>query len=246
MGSKSKGYHTQLVRRWAMILGLATCSASCNGPPKAEPAELPGYDELKFGQDFLTAISRGGISQFSPYSLSKCRSHLALRGCVARPANNIDARYHLDGVPFGLSLSFNRFDKLTDIELVFERDTMDSPSESVTVRECRTIHERALDWATKTYGSFKTRSKAEPEKQTSAQTIAGTNYSYYSSDGKSFVADARRAFSGGRSIVILSHFIPTEGNSNCRVGISFSDKDSVERWSLSPDEEAAMKRITES
>jgi len=228
------------------LIGLVLCisACGCDASTKNSSPVLDGYGSFKFGESFDEALVDVSPSYFSSYTLADCLRRKAVRGCVLRPKDNLTSFTTLAGVPYTIELSFNRLDHLTDIELSFSRDTMDSPEEKTTVSECRQIHERALDWAVKTYGAFNSRRPNGKVDGQIAKTLNGNSYEISASPQESFVAGASREFPGGRSIVLLSSFIPTDDETSCRVGITFGDADVVERWKLSDDEERELKSLT--
>src|SRR3546814_6929919 len=77
---------------------------------------------LKFGMSFAESTGLTGLSRFNPAAVKGCLLELAVRGCYLTPDNNLISYTSVDGIPYTLALSFNRFDKLTDISLKYERE----------------------------------------------------------------------------------------------------------------------------
>src|SRR3546814_14271324 len=96
--------------------------------------------------------------RISDWSSDVCSSdlllELAVRGCYLTPDNNLISYTSVDGIPYTLALSFNRFDKLTDISLKYEREMIDDPDQTMSLEDCRAIHERTADWLVKDFGAF--------------------------------------------------------------------------------------------
>src|SRR3546814_2649716 len=84
-------------------------------------------------------------------------------------------------------LSFNRFDKLTDISLKYEREMIDDPDQKMSLEDCRAIHERTADWLVKDFGAFEQKKEKGVE---IVKTAKGSEYSYYL-DGTTFIASFR-------------------------------------------------------
>src|SRR3546814_9709758 len=94
---------------------------------------------------FAESTGLTGLSRFNPAAVKGCLLELAVRGCYLTPDNNLISYTSVDGIPYTLALSFNRFDKLTDISLKYEREMIDDPDQKMSLEDCRAIHERTAD-----------------------------------------------------------------------------------------------------
>src|SRR3546814_9755483 len=101
---------------------------------------------------FAESTGLTGLSRFNPAAVKGCLLELAVRGCYLTPDNNLISYTSVDGIPYTLALSFNRFDKLTDISLKYEREMIDDPDQKMSLEDCRAIHERTADWLVKDFG----------------------------------------------------------------------------------------------
>lgn len=88
----------------------------------------------------MEAVGSVGSERFNPSGMKECLEDLPLKGCFLSPDTDAEPFVIEDGIPYKLSLDFNKYDRLTDIGLSYRREGQ------ITRTECLSIHERALDW----------------------------------------------------------------------------------------------------
>jgi|GEM_PF-1505767 len=231
----------------SLLLAGASILAGCDAAPgnsvaanatqpKRDPIE--GYGELKFGSTLMEALAQTGSERFNSYGLKLCLDDLPLKGCFLSPASDAPPFLIEGGIPYKLGLDFNKFDKLTDIRLSYDREGKTS------FDECLSLHERTLEWLTKRYGEFPLQINAkdplEPRK-----TPSGVPYLLGRTKDGSFVSGSTRTaqarlpltvrrkpiteWDNERYVSLLSHYIVVDGRPMCHVGIEFNEPESVER-----------------
>lgn len=236
----------------ALALALCGCNAAPPVQNAAEPSNsansarelLDGYGSIKFGSSFQDAIRTLGGSLFNSAAVSDCYRDLPLRGCYLSRNMSGTPFEMRDGIPYTLSLSFNRYDKLTDIGLDYDREG------DITRADCLHIHERTLDWVTREYGPMRFRSGTpEPTNQPASHRTAGGNpYELGSGRDGFFVTAPMRTVSpdtaegnqtrpitrwdGARYVSLLSTFIMVDGNPICSINVDFSEPEPVERRAM--------------
>lgn len=203
---------------------LGACSHQGNS---TEEDALAGYADLKLGMSYNDAVSIVGSSNFNPVSVVECAAQMATKGCALYPENNIIPYRSIEGIPYAASLSFNKFDKLTDIELVYERSTIDSRYEMVSRDECRSVAERTIDSAWKIFGEFTP--DHDGEKGVSSQRTP-QGHDYLSSSGKGFLGSMSHKGKFGRRASLMFYYIVTGKNTDCHSSITISDSPSIERY----------------
>lgn len=228
-------------------LVLATAIISCSQQGDAQqvpdmPKEISGYGDLEFGMSFNDAMAVVDVSLFSPLSMRGCRASLAIRGCHLLPDSNLTAFETHGGIPYGLTLSFNRFDQLTDVSLKYVRRAINSPDERMELSDCQAILERTIDWVASEYGPFDP-PDGDGDDLTSIKTPHGRDYQLFETDG-SFVSITQHEFPNERSISLVSSYIVTGNNPSCEIDLQFRDSDQIERWELSPEEQAHYDEVT--
>ena len=215
-------------------------------------ATLQGFKDINFGSSFEDAIGSLGHDLFNPYSVKECFDQLPLKGCGLSAAtdddNNTKRPYEMrDGIGYGLGLSFNKRDKLTDISLTYRRET------GISGVQCRDIIARTVDWVAKDYGPMRYLPYEDGRSADiiHTKTEGGTSY-FYNNPGKSgsFVTSfirlkteqTREKADGGkrlvetlnRNVTVLGSYIVV-GNGSCNVDVWFREPDAVERAaSLAP------------
>jgi hypothetical protein len=204
-------------------------------------AAITGYGPLTFGASFKDVITTLDSDLFNPVSVSECFKDLPLKGCYLS-RNSEDIPFEMkEGVPYTLSLSFNKWDKLTDIGLGYDRE------EDISRADCMQIHERTLDWVSAAYGPMRVSAGGSEgeNRYVRGKTRRGNLYEVSSLDGGFFVTSPMRTVSPNSSkaaetrpipewdqdryVSILSTFIVVDGKPICNVDVKFSEPTSVER-----------------
>ena len=235
------------MRKLGSLILAAASLVACESKPGANEAAdaqehnrkpIEGYADLKFGMTLMEALAQTGSERFNSYGLKLCLDDLPLKGCFLSPDSDAAPYLIEGGIPYKLGLDFNKFDKLTDIRLSYDREGKTS------FDECLSLHERTLDWLTKRYGEFPLQIDAkdplEPRK-----TPSGVPYLLGRTKGGSFVSGSTRTaparlplsvrrkpiteWDSERYIWLLSHYIVVDGKPMCHVGIEFSEPESIER-----------------
>jgi hypothetical protein len=223
-------------------LALSSCGASS---AVADNKSLKGFENLEFGMTFDTAVALSGASLFNPAAYQNCMADKAIRGCLLSRRDNLIPYKTIEGVPYTLCLSFNRFDKLTDIDISFERRTIDGPEQEISEADCLQINDRTLDWVSKSFGPLNESKFADATPTPSASTAAGNQYWLNKTKSTTgFIAEANRTMPEGRLVSLLSTYMVTDSEKYCDVRVSFSDSEKIERWKLHPNEQAELDQIT--
>lgn len=218
----------------AAALLVAGCEQpSANAEGTAQGASIDGYGNLKFGMSFDEATAIAGNEFFDPTTLRDCLRDRPIRGCLLLSRNDFVPYRTIGGIPYGLKLAFNRFDKLTDIELGFIRRDEDAISSD----DCLSIHQRTADWLVKEIGPFDP--PALGQGNSAAKTTAGTDYAISSSRKPDWLSANRKQYRDGRQIDLISHFIL----GSCQISVNWADDLKIERWKLPPDQEAELGGI---
>lgn len=146
----------------------------------------------------------------------------------------------IEGIPFHLSAWFNRFDKLTDIDLVYVGP------DGISTDECMSIFERSVDWVSNNYGPMYGRPmnpKDDPSKFVTRTTPSGLEYELWL-DGDSAAPLLMRTAPTdfpleSRSLNInewnddqFVYVAAVKVTDMCEVNIKFNDSPSVERPKL--------------
>lgn len=218
----------------------ALLSGACH-PSGTEASKTPtqaaiaGYGNLKFGMSLTEALSLTGSSHFNPAGILGCAKDLAIRGCTLHPDTNLDAYATIDGIPYGLGLAFNRFDKLTDITLQYERETIEDEEQRLTPAECRTIADRSIDWLSKRFGPM-TSAELKGDHLKERRTPAGARY--WSADGDGgFMSSGKVEKAGHRQISFMGYYLLPGEDVDCSISVTFGDDPKIERWRLSAEEQ---------
>jgi hypothetical protein len=205
------------------------------------PKSITGYGSLEFGSSFKNVISDLGGDLFNPVGVSECFKDLPLKGCrLSRNMENTPFEMK-GGIPYTLSLAFNKWDKLTDVGLNYDREG------DISRADWLQIHERTLDWVSGEYGSIRF-SAAAPEADSQharRKTARGNLYEVSSRDNQFFVTTPMRTISSAlptvaekrpitqwnqeRYVSILSTFIVVDSKPICSVNVDFSGPEAVER-----------------
>lgn len=201
------------------------------------PQEIDGYAGIKFGASLNEALATFDVRLFNPAGLSDCLKDLPLKGCFLSGDREATPFQIKDGIPYRLTLSFNRLDKLTDIDLNYDREG------DISRDQCLEMHERTLDWMVREYGAMRAASSKEGSDE--ARTTPAKN-PYFVGTGKDgfFVTRPMRTAANIEPVVadqpitkwdnrrytsLLTHFLVVDGKPMCGVNVSFSEPESVER-----------------
>lgn len=233
------------------LIGMAIL-AGCNAsplPPKSEEAgvgepkvkPIDGYEDIKFGQGFNEVMAaHGGV--FDPYYVRSCYKNLAINGCSLSTPRDGPPFQMIDGIPYRLTVRFNKFDKVTDIQLQYIRE-----GSGINGDDCRSIHERTLDWLTRDYGKFYSPNYDLKGAKLSRTPAGNTYFTGPQDESGSWVSIFARTYAGVPSPEVLKKpltkwdgrryaesfttFIVASGN-HCEVQAEFSEPESVPREDL--------------
>lgn len=240
----------------AILTGCGSNAGPGNGtePPGADNApakQIEGYADIKFGLTF-TEVVADHSSRLSSYSLSECLKDLPIKGCFLSNGSESSPFQIREGIPYFLNLSFNKFDKLTDIGLVYDREG------GISRADCLSIHERTLDWLARDYGKLYAPTY-DPDVEAQL-TPNGNRYLVGGSGKPNFVTMPMRTFpmkptaavlkkpitkwDGNRYVSLLSWYIVTDGEPHCRVTVDFSEPDSVLRRDYGEDSAPSDEQAT--
>jgi len=201
------------------------------------PQEINGYAGIEFGTSLNEALATLDVRLFNPAGLRDCLKDLPLKGCFLSGDSEAAPFQIKDGIPYRLTLSFNRLDKLTDVDLNYDREG------DISRDQCLEMHERTLDWMVREYGDMRAASSQEGPDE--ARTSPAKN-SYFVGTGKDgfFVTRPMRTaanveptvaeqpitkWDNRRYASLLTYFIVVDGKPMCGVNVSFSEPESVER-----------------
>ena len=176
---------------------------------------------------------------FNPAAVSECFKELPLRGCLLSRNMN-DVPYEMkDGIPYTLSLGFNRRDKLTDIGLHYDREG------GISFDQCIEIHGRTLDWLTRDFGPLRAQMRSVERGTEIRKTPDGTSFPVWFGKDRSFIAGPMRTVANivptpvekqpittwdkDRYVSLLTHFIIVGGKPICGVVAEFQEPVTVER-----------------
>jgi len=228
----------------ALLAGCGSKSAPAKteqaGAEKPKTKPIDGYDDIKLGQSFNEVMAAHG-EQFDPYYVRQCYKDLPINGCwLATPRDGAPFRM-IDGIPYRLTVMLNKFDKVTDVELKYSRE-----GNGINGDDCRSIHERTLDWVTRDYGKLYALGDQGKNKQ--FRTPAGNTYfSGVPDKSGSWVSFFVRTFNGvpsaevmkkpigkwdnNRYVNLITTYIVAAGR-HCDVDVEFSEPMSVPRSDL--------------
>lgn len=246
-----------------ILMGMCGVLAGCDpatgnrAAPSPTPTPTPTFKpvgEVKgiaLGSSFEEVIGSVDADLFNPYSLKECFRDIALRGCSLH-RNSDDTVFEMRvGIPYALTLSFNRDDKLTDIGLNYHRE------KGISGEQCRDLFARTVDWVAKDYGPLThKRAGDEPGKAAGnlvGKTPDGASFEYLKPDAAgSFVTQfmhlaaekfERRTVNGkaqgrtlSRTISLFSSYIVV-GHGICDIDVDFKEPDTIERAALVVEDE---------
>lgn len=223
-----------IITATGLALALSACGSTSPAATAQEEAKvsapnasIDGFGDLKFGMSFAEATALVGIDSLNPVAVKECRIELAVHGCLAMPDTSLSTYITIDGVPYGAGLSFNRFDKLTDISLVYKREEIMDPDERMTLDDCKAIHERTVDWLYRDYWSFDLNREKGVE---TVKTAKGNAYSAHNSD-ETFLGTIQKDLQDKRRVSLITFYMAGDSTA-CRVDVSFADLQSVERRNM--------------
>lgn len=202
---------------------------------------IDGFNDLKLGDDFQNVLGKLNTTMFYPGTIQECLPDLPVAGC--RLHSEHDAVYALrEGIPYRLGISFNRYGKLTNIDLAFRREG------KIDAARCREIFGRSLDWVASDYGPLDFRKTGETSSGTFiwVKSPKGTDYGYTKPDRDgNFVTKFMRVasvreelreaageksfYTLSRNLSIFASYIVVNGNAVCDVSIDIAEPDSVEK-----------------
>jgi hypothetical protein len=225
-----------------LAIGLAACGSTAPAAQSesAKPSGIDGYGNLKFGMSFAEATGLTGLSRFNSAAVKGCMIELAVRGCYLTPGDNLTSYVSVDGVPYTLALSFNRYDKLTDISLKYQREMIEDPDQKMSFEDCKAIHERTADWLVKEFGQFDQKKEDGVE---ILKTAKGSEYSFYR-NGTTFIASFQKKLPDKRRVSLISHYMVLDPETNCSIDVQFAEPETVERWEMSPEDKKHFDEIT--
>jgi hypothetical protein len=230
------------------VLTLLLAAGCDHAQTDTSPAvkHFEGYAGLKFGMSFNEVMTQTQADFFNPYGVKDCLNELPIRGCVLYPRDNLTSALSKDGVPYGLGLAFNKFDKLTDISLIFERETTEDPEQELTQADCAAIHDRTIDWLSSEFGKFANSKATKANEVTRANTKLSNPYVVLKGNNKnSYLAFADTNLPDRRKIEVLSYFVRLDSDSTtCDIEVTFQEPDSVVRWTPDRKEQADLDRTT--
>jgi hypothetical protein len=192
---------------------------------KPEAKLIDGYTDIKFGETFNDLMAAHG-PEFEPYDIRQCYKNMPLAGCVliARDETPPGVR---EGIPYKQTVKLNQQGKVTDVELQYERKGV------ISVGECRSIHERTIDWLAHDYGQL--HEEFTPKTAQQFRTPAGNTYldTPAAKDG-TWVSSVLRTGAGAgvrmtRYVELRTTYEIPFGERHCDVSATFSDAPSVTR-----------------
>lgn len=228
----------------------------------AEAAARPepsGINGLALGSSFEDVIGSLRPNLFNPVSLKECFDDLPLLGCsLSRNENAVFMRKN--GIPYALQLSFNRLDKLTDIQVSFRRE------KQISAAQCKDIMARTVDWTTEQYGaltiepvrrrwSAKERKNVDLQRTPQGHEVAFSKAVDDTGYTSLFHRLARTPFRKARddakapeealerTLTVFSSYIVVGGDPICDVDVSIEEPAAVERRVQRAEEAAAFKEF---
>lgn len=232
--------------RFSTAFWGAAALASCDGigAPDPKVQELAGIDGLTFGMSLTEALSTVPASFFSGLALKQCQETGALYGCLVLPKSDLSTYKTKGGVPYTIQLAFNKFDKLTDIELKYDRrPDYEGAGPKLSRDECRSIFERTLTWVREEQGPLSQKKDVESG-EVRHDLPGGHSYRSYETGG-SIVASLAAAKAGGRSVDVMLTYIKVDRDPYCSVSVSYEDSRAVERWKIDPSERPVMENAAQ-
>jgi hypothetical protein len=209
---------------------LASCSKPAqvnkDHPQKPTTKPIDGYADIKFGESF-NDVMVAHPADFEPYDIRQCYKNMPLAGCVLISQDETPPEIR-DGVPYKQTVRLNQAGKVTDVDLDYDRKG------NISGADCRSIHERTLDWLARDYGSLY--EEITPKAAQRFRTPAGNTYldTAAPKDGN-WVSTVLRTGARGsdvhnqRYIELRTTYIITDGVPHCDVEAEFHDAPTVTR-----------------
>ncbi|WP_370171842.1 hypothetical protein [Sphingobium abikonense] len=237
-----------MTRYQMRALLMCFLAAACDsGKPPVTPSNdsqaidkpIDGYGGLKLGANFEDVIASVDTSDFYSGSVGDCIRDLAVQGCQLFSTH--ESVYAIkEGIPYSLDLEFNRFGKLVQIGLGYERRG------DIDAAACREIFGRTADWVAADFGhlNYRESSAAADEKYLWDKTPKGVRYFYTDPSATgSFVtsflrsasireesrstSEGQRWVALNRHLYLLGTYIVTDGNPTCGVDLRIREPDTV-------------------
>ena len=206
---------------------LASCSKPAHKDQTPTPTTKPidGYADIKFGESFNDVMAHP--ADFEPYDIRQCYKNMPLAGCVLISRDQTPPLIR-DGVPYKPTVRLNQVGKVTDVDLDYDRKG------DISGADCRSIHERTLDWLARDYGSFY--EEITPKAALRFRTPASNTYldTAPGKDGNWVRTVLRTGVRGSdvhnqRYIELRTTYIITDGEPHCDVEAEFHDAPTVSR-----------------
>lgn len=217
-----------LKKAW-LSLGLAgplyILAGGAAKPAPQEDSRL-GYEAIALGMDYDDALAAVTRPMFHPISLRSCQQDLQIYGCVLYPKDRKVGYTEIEGTSFGLSLSFNRHRKLTDMRLHFRQSSDDVSRASIKPDDCLARHNRAVDWLTLKFGPLN--ETIGPRAEGKRVLTAKKNGYWYVPTSMGFSASGKLTQKNKQSVILQTSYWDDKEKS-CRIDISISDSIEVER-----------------
>jgi hypothetical protein len=193
---------------------------------KAATKPIEGYADIQFGESFNDVMAAHPAS-FEPYDIRQCYKNMPLAGCVLISQDETPPEIR-EGVPYKPTVRLNQTGKVTDVDLDYDRKG------NISGADCRSIHERTLDWLARDYGSLY--EEITPKAAQRFRTPAGNTYldTAPAKDGNWVSTVLRTGVRGSdvhnqRYIELRTTYIITDGEPHCDVEAEFHEAPTVSR-----------------
>lgn len=107
---------------------------------------MTGYAGLELNASFEAVLAKIGEDAYRPEDVAKCLAEMPLKGCILVWRSKLVPFERKNGVPYVLDLSFSKWGRLTDIDLVYWR------SGGITRSQCLEVHNHSVEWVSREYG----------------------------------------------------------------------------------------------
>ncbi len=222
--------YSRMMRNLALIAMLLL--AGCDKLATAAKDPFDGYAGLKFGASLNEALALYPPDLFNPVGLRDCLNDLPIRGCFLPPRSGLSTATSRDGIGYAIQLAFNKYDKLTDITLSFQRETSEEESQFMKKEDCAAITERTVDWLATEFGKPDNK-QALGDTGKINTTSKGNEFQISDTDGNYF-AYGSTELGDDRRVRLLTAYIKLDRDStSCRIDIEFADADKIERLDCS-------------
>lgn len=231
-----------------MIIFAATAASGIDDPTRStktlvasdsrvgQTKEIIGFGPLHFGMSYDDVLKIYDYRYFNSYSMQQCIQDMPIKGCFLAAAETAPTVVKRAGIPYKISASFNRFDKLTDVNLGYDREG------DITPDQCMDLSARTLDWLIEDFGDMRESSAEGPSEKRS--TPNGHTYSVWKSKTGSMLTRMMRTISAwdpslstrpittwdDRAFVALhTVFLVVDRRQSCSVSVNFREPSKVER-----------------